>query len=132
MSSARNATPAPPSGGNCTDPGCSPSTDDGTWRVLSLPHDFVVEGNHSQSATASQGYLPFGVAWYRKHMDFPADAQTGATMWIDFEGIQTASTVYLNGNLLGTWGYGYTNSRYFVDPSMVIWGASNLLAVKVE
>jgi hypothetical protein len=69
---------------------------------------------------------------YRKHLVFPDDARN-ATMWIDFEAIQTTSVVYLNGKLLGSHGFGYTNSRYFLEPSVVNWGgADNVLAVFVD
>ena len=63
---------------------------------------------------------------------FPAAAAT-ATMWLDFEGIQTTSTVYLNGVLLGSHDFGYTNSRYFLNASLIHWnGADNVLAVKAD
>lgn len=134
QSRGRNVSPTPPPNpaGNCTDPGCLPSTDDSGWRSLDLPHDFVVENNFSQSADKSHGYLPYGKAWYRKHLTFPASAE-GATIWIDFEAVQTTSMVYLNGYLLGTKDYGYTNARYWVEASQVNWGgADNLLAVYVD
>ena len=53
-------------------------------------------------------------------------------MYLDFDGIQTKSEVYLNGHLLGTWGYGYTGSRYFLNSSVLKLGGDNLLAVKVD
>jgi beta-galactosidase len=105
--------------------------DDTTWRVLDLPHDFVVEGNYSASADKGHGYLPFGVGYYRKHMSFPA-ALKGTTFWLEFEAVQTASTVYLNGQLLGSHAYGYTASRYFVNASLVNWAGDNVLAVMAD
>jgi len=53
-------------------------------------------------------------------------------MWLDIEGAQTKSTVYLNGNLLGSHDYGYTPSRYFLNASQVKFGQDNLLAVFVD
>ena len=47
VSKARTPLPPPPpgpGGQDCTDPNCMPSTDDSSWRTLSVPHDFVVEG----------------------------------------------------------------------------------------
>lgn len=177
ISGARNTTPPTPGPGPlCTDPGCTPSTNDAGWRVVNLPHDFVVEGNFSQEAdmrcvcadqtrpcrpcgacgrvyrrrpapfmhacmhhartpapsssfACSHGYLPYGKAWYRKHFSVPA-AYASATLWLDFEGIQTQSTVYLNGVALGSHLSGYTNSRYWLNNSLVNFGgADNLLAV---
>jgi hypothetical protein len=39
------------------------------------------------------GYLPFGIAWYRKHFTPPATIGKATTMYIDFDGIQTMSQV---------------------------------------
>jgi beta-galactosidase len=98
---------------------------------VSLPHDFVVEGNFTPDASRSQGYLPFGRAWYRRHLAVPAVLE-GATMWLDFEGVQTTSTVFLNGEYLGTWPFGYTSSRYFLPAGLLHFGADNVLAVFVD
>lgn len=143
----------PPGGGPCTDPRCDPKTDDSAWRTVNVPHDFVVEHNFSQTfSTYSEqvagevavgdgvgttdpkvhGYLPFGVAWYRKHFTPPASLDGAATMYIDFDGIQTKSQVYLNGVFLGEWGYGYTGSRYFLNSTVLKLGEENLLAVRVD
>lgn len=126
----RNAS-TPPGPGPCADPGCSPSTDDSSWRYLNLPHDFVVEGNFSPAADSSHGFLPYGKAWYRKHFTLPPSAQ-GSTLWLELEAVQTMSSVYLNGHLLGTYGYGYTPQRYFLTSEQVLWGQDNLLAVLAD
>jgi beta-galactosidase len=146
-------SPAPPAGGKCADPRCDPKTDDSAWRVVNVPHDFVVEHNFSQTfSTYSEqvagevavgdglgttdpkvhGYLPFGVAWYRKHFTPPASLSGAATMYIDFDGIQTKSEIYLNGVFLGEWDYGYTGSRYFLNSTTLKLGEENLLAVRVD
>ena len=54
VSRGRNATEPPSS--DCTEAGCEPGTNDANWRQLDLPHDFVVEGNFSESADKSHGY----------------------------------------------------------------------------
>ena len=79
----------------------------------------------------SAGYLPFGIGWYRHHMTVPASA-SGASLWLEFEGIQTTSTVFFNGVYLGTHPYGYTASRYFLNASFVNFGADNVLAVQAD
>ena len=62
----------------------------------------------------------------------PASLSAAATMYIDFDGIQTKSQVWLNGEFLGSWDYGYTGSRYFLDKSVLKLGESNVLAVRVD
>ena len=109
-----------------------PATDDENWRALSLPHDFVVEGNFSKDAVMSSGYLPYGVGWYRRHFAL-ASSLEGSVFYLDLEGVQTSSMVYLNGALLGLWGYGYTPQRYFLGPGQLLFGgADNVLAIQVD
>ena len=66
---------------------CQPSFDDSQWRVIDVPHDFVVEGSFSKTADQAHGYLPFGVGWYRKHMDLPAH-DTDAVYELTLDGVQ--------------------------------------------
>jgi hypothetical protein len=51
----------------------APDYDDHDWRVLNLPHDWVVEGPLDPNANLSQGYRPRGIsAW-------PPTAPSGST-----------------------------------------------------
>ena len=43
--------------------------DDSKWRRLELPHDWSIEGLMSPDLASCTGYLPAGIAWYRKHFD---------------------------------------------------------------
>jgi hypothetical protein len=56
-----------PPGPPCDPPGkyaCSPSFDDKAWRYnLTVPHDFVLEGNISKDNDANYGGLAVGTAW---------------------------------------------------------------------
>lgn len=129
VSRGRNSLPPPQ---DCSQAQCDPKTDDSSWRRLNLPHDFVVEGTFSPDADMAHGYLPFGVGWYRKHLDTAAFDINANTMFLDFEGIQTKSTVWLNGKLLGDHASGYTPSRYFVNRSLFNVGGVNVLAVRAD
>ena len=81
----------------------------------------------------SHGYLPYGIGWYRKHFNPPQQLASGpASFWLDFDGMQTASTVWLNGALLGSHASGYTPSRYWLTASQINWSGDNVLAVKVD
>src|SRR3954471_1706452 len=44
-----------------------PDFDDSDWRTLDLPHDWSVEGTFSPENHVDAGFLPRGVAWYRRH-----------------------------------------------------------------
>eukprot|EP00759_Apiculatamorpha_spiralis_P041426 PhF_6_TR40157/c0_g1_i1/m.59452/K01190/lacZ; beta-galactosidase len=133
ISRARKTTPQPsPTNNTCTDPRCDPTTNDTTWRVVNVPHDFVVEGTFTPTASMSHGYLPFGVGWYRKHFQVPAGTKSTDVMWIDLDGVQTISTVWLNGVLLGTHNSGYTPSRYFVNTTLLKLSGDNVLVIKAD
>jgi hypothetical protein len=124
--------PSPPSGlaQPCTDPRCMPQTNDSDWRQVDLPHDFVVEGTFSAKASKSQGYLPFGVGWYRRHIAIPASAANRA-IWLDFDGAQALSTVWLDGEELGGHASGYTPFRFNLNASRLA-GRTVVLAVRVD
>lgn len=124
-------TPTPGPGTACSDPRCAPGTDDSTWRTVSVPHDFIVEGDFSRTATESAGYLPYGVGWYRKHFSLAAGLNSpGASFYVDIDGVGSTSTVWLNGALLGQH-TGFTPVRYWLPPSALVFGGGdNLLAVK--
>ena len=71
---------------------CQPSFDDSKWRAVDVPHDFVVEGSFSRSADQAHGYLPFGVGWYRKHIDLPAH-DADAVYELTLDGVQVRALV---------------------------------------
>lgn len=104
-----------------------PSFDDGGWRKLMLPHDWSVEGQLSPSLASCTGYLPGGIAWYRKHFRVTDDA---ARHYIYFEGVYNRSEVYLNGHLLGKRPNGYVSFLYDMTPYLK--EGDNVLAVRVD
>eukprot|EP01043_Picozoa_sp_COSAG02_P074958 COSAG02_NODE_15236_length_1191_cov_1.325092_1_plen_242_part_01 len=57
--------PPPPAPGPCSSPQCLPTTDDSSWRTVNVPHDFVLEGDFATENSINQGFLPYGVGWYR-------------------------------------------------------------------
>ena len=74
---------------------CQPSFDDSQWRSVDVPHDFVVEGAFSSSADQAHGYLPFGVGWYRKHIDLPSP-NMDAVYELTLDGVQVRSSRQLS------------------------------------
>ncbi|HXR08305.1 MAG TPA: beta-galactosidase GalA, partial [Candidatus Acidoferrum sp.] len=107
-----------------------PNFNDSSWRVVNLPHDYVVEGTFTNTAEASHGSLPLATAWYRQSFTLPASAQ-GQSVWIDFDGVYHNSMVWINGHYLGYWYSGYASFRYDISPYIVA-GGSNVLAVHVD
>ena len=87
--------------------------DDSKWQNVSLPHDWSVEGQLSPTLASCTGYLPAGIAWYRKTFEVKDDAKRH---YIYFEGVYNRSEVYLNGQLLGKRPNGYVSFMYDLTP----------------
>ncbi|MEZ3563856.1 MAG: beta galactosidase jelly roll domain-containing protein, partial [Duncaniella sp.] len=108
------------------------SYDDSHWRSLSLPHDWAIEGDFSESNPSGTGggALPGGVGWYRKTFSLN-DIQKRNNLMIDFDGAYMNSTVYINGHKLGTRPYGYAPFSYDLTPWLDR-DDDNVIAVRVD
>ncbi len=104
--------------------------DDSAWRVVQLPHDYIVEGKYDPKADKGHGFLPVYPAWYRRHFSLAA-SDSGKAVWLDFEGVYRDAHVYLNGKLLGRHQGGYTPFRFDISKS-ANFGGDNVLAVYVD
>ena len=105
--------------------------DDSGWRKLDLPHDYAIEGPFTTEVSGSMGRLPsLGVAWYRKNLAIPA-SDSGKRIFLDMDGAMSYSTVWLNGQLVGGWPYGYASYRLDLTP-YVKFGGNNTLAVRLD
>ncbi len=77
------------------------------------------------------GRLPSnGVAWYRKKIDIPA-SDAGKSIFLDIDGAMSYAMVWLNGNLVGGWPYGYASWRVDLTP-FVKPGGINQLAIRLD
>ena len=110
----------------------APGFNDSAWRKLDIPHDWSIEGRFDPNAPTggAGGWLPSGVAWYRKSLDLPADAK-GRAVWLEFDGVMANSDVWLNGVHLGHRPNGYASFRYDVGKHVKP-GGPNILVVKAD
>lgn len=106
------------------------SFDDTQWKDVDLPHDWSVKGHLSPTLASAQGYLPGGIAWYRKTLNIPQEKQ-GENVYLYFEGVYNRSEVYLNGHLLGKRPNGYISFMYDATPHIKV-GEENVIAVRVD
>ena len=115
------------------DEAAQPDFDDSGWRELDLPHDWSIEGEFSQDnpATPGGGALPGGIGWYRKTFRMNAADRERLT-YISFDGVYRNSEVWINGNYLGKWPYGYSSFRYELTPWLKYGEEENVVAVKVD
>jgi beta-galactosidase len=108
-----------------------PETDDTQWRKLDLPHDWAIEGPFRIELAGETGKLPYqGIGWYRKHFSIPAE-DAGKQVFIDFDGAMAYAQVWLNGEYIGTWPYGYSSFRMDLTPYLKF-GQNNIIAVRLD
>ena len=103
---------------------------DNSWQTVSVPHDWAIYGpfdkeidkqvvaitqNNEKVAsekTGRTGALPYiGEGWYRKTFSLP-HFKKGQKALILFEGAMSEPKVFINGQKVGEWNYGY-NYFYF-------------------
>ena len=120
--------------------------DDSKWETVAVPHDWAIKGPFDKEIdkqvvaifqnkemtptekTGRTGALPhIGEGWYRKQFSLP-HYQEGQKVLIVFEGAMSEPRVYINGEKVGQWNYGYSYF-YFDITDQVKVGEENTLAV---
>ncbi|MBN2523825.1 MAG: DUF4982 domain-containing protein [Bacteroidales bacterium] len=106
---------------------------DVSWRTVTLPHDWSIEGEFSNDhpATPGGGALPGGVGWYRKYFSL-SEEEKDKLVFIDFDGVYMDSKVWINGYFLGRRPYGYISFRYDLSPYLNYGDSVNVIAVRVD
>jgi len=104
---------------------------DNQWRSLDLPHDWSIEGEYKQDNPAgiAGGFLPTGIGWYRKHIDWDSRWVDKRVM-LEFDGVYMNSEVWVNGQLVGKRPYGYISFSY--DITEHLQAGDNVIAVRVD
>jgi len=127
------------------------SCDDSAWETVEVPHDWAIAGpfdkendierdvNNAQAdieadvhaITGRTGGLPHvGEGWYRKWIEIPERGQKKCYR-LECDGIMSHSTVYCNGEIAGSWPYGYSSFAFDIT-GLIKPGEGNLIAVYVN
>lgn len=124
--------------GNADSAGCeAPGFNDAGWPAVAVPHTwqtYETTGEiHPFIHDASEKNDPYwweGWGWYRKH--FSVDKKmAGRKVFVEFDGVQKYSKIWINGKLAGDHKGGYSGF-YFDITDFIIWGGDNVLAVAVS
>ncbi len=126
-----------------------PGYDDSQWQRVTIPHDWAIYGpfdvkNDPQDVAIAQdgqteamshagrtGGLPFvGVGWYRTEFEAPSFTE-GKRASIKFDGAMSNAQVYINGEKVGYWPYGYNTFHFDITEFMKA-GETNSVAVRLE
>jgi beta-galactosidase len=105
---------------------------DGHVSRVDLPHDWAIEGPFLVDGPhGGMGRLPsWGVAWYRKKLDIPA-TDRDKSIFLDVDGAMSYASVWLNGQIVGEWPFGYASWRVDLTP-YVVPGGVNQLAIRLD
>jgi beta-galactosidase len=103
-----------------------PDYDDSSWQPINLPHTW----NAHDVGDEKPGYWR-GIGWYRKHFKLDARFQ-GKRIFLEFEGVNSVSEFWLNGEMLGKHKGGYTSFEFDVTAQAKFGEQENVLTVKVD
>jgi beta-galactosidase len=105
---------------------------DSGWQMLDVPHDWSISESYSIDNPGGAGtkFMIGGIGWYRKSFFVSAD-DANKRFEITFDGVYQNSSVWINGQLLGTRPMGYITFKYDLTPYLLP-GQDNLIAVKVD
>ena len=125
----------------------APSFDDSGWQTVSVPHDWAIYGpfdrkhdlqnvavtqnfeTEASVKTGRTGGLPYmGVGWYRTTFQTPADKH----VTLQFDGAMSEARVYVNGQEVCFWPFGYNAFHCDVTGLLATDGTPNTLAVRLE
>lgn len=109
--------------------------EDANWENVNLPHDWAIKGpfyvGENPEVDGGMGRLPsHGVAWYRKKISFD-ESDKDKMIYLDIDGAMSYAMVWLNGNLVGGWPYGYNAWRVDLTP-YIKFNKSNQLAIRID
>ncbi len=105
--------------------------DDSSWRILDLPHDWAIEGRVDSTANLSQGYYHRGFGWYRRQFKLSPEDK-GKHLELQFDGIATHATIWVNGTVLHRNWCGYTSMYIDITPYATYGNQINTIAVRVD
>ena len=108
----------------------TPPPDSG-WKRVQIPHDWSWEAGPKEDFIqgANGGYRSGGIGWYQTKFILPASF-VGKTVSAAFDGVYRKSTVYLNGEEVGSRPNGYISFRHDLTPFLK--GGVNTLTVRVD
>jgi len=98
---------------------------DASWTSVNLPHTW----NATDGQDGGNNYYR-GIGWYRRHYTPPASA-AGKRIFLQFDGANIVTTVYVNGTMVGAHRGGFARFRFDVT-SVLTPGSDNVIAVQVS
>lgn len=89
------------------------------FEPVDIPHDWLIYDTNNLYETST--------GWYRRMLDYERDENRVS---LRFEGVYMDSRVYVNGDLVGEWKYGYSTFEF--DITEFLRDGENLICVRVD
>ncbi|ONI44920.1 hypothetical protein AN641_05410 [Candidatus Epulonipiscioides gigas] len=104
---------------------------DSSWQTVDVPHDssIVSEFKESNAAGPRGGYAEAIICYYSKYFELSKE-DLEKKIFIEFEGVYMNATVYVNGEQVGKYPFGYTTFKYDIT-NLAIEG-TNKVSVMVD
>jgi beta-galactosidase len=102
------------------------SIDDSSWDIVNIPHTWNAEDPFDDV----DGYKR-GIAWYRKNLELSKNELQGKRVFLNFEGANQVTDVYVNNRMVGRHKGGYTGFKFDITDALIE-GESQLIAVCVN
>lgn len=101
------------------------------WEIVDLPHDYAIAGGVDFSASDTEGFVPRQNGWYRRlfHLD---ETDMGRRIVLQFDGVATHATVWVNGHLLYRNFCGYTSFQVDITEFVDYGDRLNQISVYVD
>ncbi|KQN20662.1 beta-galactosidase [Sphingomonas sp. Leaf33] len=105
--------------------------DDSDWQSVTLPHDWASHQPFVATANPSQGYRPRGIGWYRRTLRLNT-ADRGKRIALQFDGIATNATIWVNGTIAAHSWSGYSSILIDLTPFARFGAQDNVIAIRVD
>ena len=101
------------------------------WELVDLPHDYAIEGGIDFSSSDTEGFIPRSNGWYRRLFQLEPE-DLGRRIFLQFDGVATHCTVYVNGHLLYRNFCGYTSFQFDITEYVDYGDMLNEISVYVD
>ncbi len=107
--------------------------DDSDWERIDLPHTWNSEDGAAGSFEKDEGGECYyrGLGAYRKKLFFSSEKYQGKRIFLEFEGANTITELFINGRFVGKHEGGFSLFRFDITDYIELDG-ENLIAVKVN
>ncbi len=107
--------------------------DDSGWERIDLPHTWNAEDGAAGSFEKDEGGECYyrGLGAYRKKLFFSSEKYQGKRIFLEFEGANTITELFINGRFFGKHEGGFSLFRFDITDYIEL-DAENMIAVKVN